>query len=240
MLTSSTSCSANMRCCGTRSASCPTAAPPQRRPRPGRRPLGRGPGHRRPSHGHLPGRPAVDGSQGHGPHPQHLHVPDGARPDRRPHRHLAAEAGIAVVTVPPRNTSRHCPQCLTALRHRKVPDRPTTAGWKRAICPGRDCGWQGERDHGAWQRIAARGLTHQAKTVTDRATGQMAIRTVVDTLETKAVITPTTQASLADRSETGPTRRRNTRPAAWRASVRMDTHQRTAGHCPAQPTGTRA
>lgn len=40
-------------------------------------------------------------------------------------RHLAAETGIAVVTVPPRNTSKHCPSCLTPLRHRKAPDRPT-------------------------------------------------------------------------------------------------------------------
>ncbi|WP_251059887.1 zinc ribbon domain-containing protein [Streptomyces sp. ISL-100] len=65
-------------------------------------------------------------------------------------RHLAAEAGIAVVTVPARNTSRHCPQCLTPLRHRKAPDRPTTPGWKWAICPDRNgCGWQGDRDHGA-------------------------------------------------------------------------------------------
>ncbi|MFG2983296.1 transposase [Streptomyces sp. NPDC048258] len=50
-------------------------------------------------------------------------------------RHLAAEAGVAVVTVPARNTSRHCPRCLTPLRHRKAPDRPTTPGWKWAICP---------------------------------------------------------------------------------------------------------
>ncbi|MGW3724887.1 hypothetical protein [Streptomyces sp. NPDC000851] len=50
-------------------------------------------------------------------------------------RHLAAEAGIAVVTALPRNTSRHCPKCLTPLRHRKAPDRPTTAGWKWAVCP---------------------------------------------------------------------------------------------------------
>ncbi|MCF0081623.1 transposase [Streptomyces lomondensis] len=41
-------------------------------------------------------------------------------------RHLAAETGIAVVTVPARNTSRHCPRCLVPLRHRKAPDRPTT------------------------------------------------------------------------------------------------------------------
>ncbi|WP_329383536.1 transposase [Streptomyces sp. NBC_01351] len=50
-------------------------------------------------------------------------------------RHLAAEAGIAVVTVPARNTSKHCPQCLTPLRHRKAPDRPTVPGWKWALWP---------------------------------------------------------------------------------------------------------
>ncbi|TLS44810.1 transposase [Streptomyces montanus] len=132
-------------------------------------------------------------------------------------RHLASEAGIAVVTVPPRNTSRHCPQCLTPLRHRKAPDRPTVTGWKWAICPDRaGCGWQGDRDHGAWRRIAARGLAHQDKTVTDRATRQMVIRTVVDKLETQAVIAPTAETSRVDRSKTGPTRRRSTRPAPRR------------------------
>ena len=62
-------------------------------------------------------------------------------------RHLAAEAGIAVVTVPARDTSRLCPGCLTQLRHRKAPGTPAQPGWKWAICPG--CGWQGDRDQGA-------------------------------------------------------------------------------------------
>ncbi|MGP4050452.1 zinc ribbon domain-containing protein [Streptomyces sp. 2A115] len=158
-------------------------------------------------------------------------------------RHLAAEVGIAVVTVPPRNTSRHCPRCLTPLRHRKAPDRPTAPGWKWAVCPDRaGCGWQGDRDHGAWQRIAARGLAHQAKTVTDRATGQMAIRTVVDKLETQAVITPTADTSRADRTKTGPIRRRSTRPTPRRRRAPSPigpcgpAGQRPEGHA---PTGRR-
>ncbi|WP_312870237.1 zinc ribbon domain-containing protein [Streptomyces himalayensis] len=130
-------------------------------------------------------------------------------------RHLAAEVGIAVVTVPARHTSKHCPQCLAPLRHRKAPDRPTIPGWKWALCPG--CGWQGDRDMGAWRRIAARGLTHQTKTVTDRTSGAMIIRSVIDTLEAKAVITPAAvKTSRKDRSKTGPTRRRTTRPAPRR------------------------
>ncbi|WP_351235072.1 zinc ribbon domain-containing protein, partial [Streptomyces sp. NPDC002133] len=150
-------------------------------------------------------------------------------------RHLAAEAGIAVVTVPARNTSKHCPQCLAPLRHRKAPDRPTTPGWKWAIC--RSCGYQGDRDQGAWKRIAARGLTHQTKTVTDHATGTMAIRTVVDTLETRAVITPTTR-TRPDRSKTGPTRRQTTRSAPRRRRAPSPTGpsgpagQRPEGHAP--------
>nr|WP_237330613.1 transposase [Streptomyces sp. BA2] len=130
-------------------------------------------------------------------------------------RHLAAESGIAVVTVPARNTSRHCPQCLEVLRHRKAPDRPTTPGWKWALCGS--CGWQGDRDTGAWRRIAARGLTHQSKTATDRATHAMVIRSVVDTLEAGAVITPPApKTSRTDRSKTGPTRRHTTRPTPRR------------------------
>ncbi|GAA3904300.1 hypothetical protein GCM10022207_86940 [Streptomyces lannensis] len=132
-------------------------------------------------------------------------------------RHLAAEVGIAVVIVPAHNTSKHCPQCLTPLRHRKAPDRPTATGWTWAICPDRSgCGWQGDRDQGAWRRIAARGLTHQATTVTDRASGAMVIRSVVKEAESKAVITATTKTSRNDRSKTGPTRHRSTRPAPRR------------------------
>ncbi|WP_037958614.1 zinc ribbon domain-containing protein [Streptomyces violens] len=129
-------------------------------------------------------------------------------------RHLAAEAGIAVVTVPARNTSRHCPQCLVPLRHRKAPDRPTTPGWTWALCGS--CGWQGDRDQGAWMRVAARGLTHQAKTVTERAGSGMVIRAVVDTLEAKAVVTPNTAKTSRVRSKTGPTRRQTARPAPRR------------------------
>ncbi|WP_149827913.1 zinc ribbon domain-containing protein [Streptomyces tailanensis] len=153
-------------------------------------------------------------------------------------RHLAAETGIAVVTVPARGTSRHCPRCLVPLRHRKAPDRPTTPGWKWATCPNSDCGWQGDRDTGAWQRIAARGLTHQTKTVVDRASGTMAIRSVVDTLEATAVVEPTTPPARRDRSKTGPTRRRTPRPAPRRRRAPSPTGpcgpagKRPEGHAP--------
>ncbi|MCJ0870177.1 transposase [Streptomyces sp. AP-93] len=151
-------------------------------------------------------------------------------------RHLAAESGIAVATVPARNTSKPCPRCLLPLRHRTAPDRPTTPGWKWAICPS--CGYQGDRDQGAWQRIAARGLTHQARTVTDRTTGTMAIRTVVDILETRAVITATATTSRRDRSKTGPTRPSTTRPAPRRRRAPSPTTpsgpagKRPEGHVP--------
>ncbi|MEU9452548.1 zinc ribbon domain-containing protein [Streptomyces sp. NPDC048277] len=72
-------------------------------------------------------------------------------------RHLAAEAGIAVVTVPARGTSKHCPRCLVPLRHRKAPDRPTAPGWKWALCPNPECGWQGDRDMGAWLGVPPLG-----------------------------------------------------------------------------------
>ncbi|MFE9203381.1 zinc ribbon domain-containing protein [Micromonospora sp. NPDC007230] len=155
-------------------------------------------------------------------------------------RHLAAETGIAVVTVPARNTSKHCPQCLTPLQHRKAPDRPTTPGWKWAICPNTgSCGWQGDRDHGAWRRIAARGLTHQGKAVIDKTSGQMVIRSVVDTLEAAAVVTPSTsKTSRRDRSKTGPTRHKPPRPAPRRRRAPSPTRphgqagKRPEGHAP--------
>ncbi|MGW5255278.1 zinc ribbon domain-containing protein [Streptomyces sp. NPDC004012] len=131
-------------------------------------------------------------------------------------RHLAAEAGIAVVTVPAANTSKHCPRCLVPLRHCAAPDRTTHAGWKWALCPNPDCGWQGDRDQGAWQRIAARGLAHQHNTLTDRAGGQMTIPAVVDRLEAAAVIAGNLRTSGTARSKTGPTRRTTPRPAPRR------------------------
>jgi IS605 OrfB family transposase len=121
-------------------------------------------------------------------------------------RHLAAEYGIAVTTVPPHGTSKNCPRCLSPLRHCKAPDTPTAPGWKWARCPG--CGWQGDRDQGAWQRIAARGLVHQHKAHADHATGTMTIRSVDDALEQRAVITA--QAPGRDRSKAGPTARKAT------------------------------
>ncbi|MER7463116.1 transposase [Streptomyces sp. NPDC097981] len=155
-------------------------------------------------------------------------------------RHLAAETGIAVVTVPPRNTSKHCPCCLTPLRHRKAPDRPTVPGWTWAICPR--CGWQGDRDQGAWRRIAARGLAHQTKTIADRASGTMVIRAVVDVMEAKAVIATTPKTSRSDRSKTSPTRPRTNRltprrrevPSPARPSGRAG--QRPEGHAPTDRT----
>ncbi|MDP9842479.1 zinc ribbon domain-containing protein [Streptosporangium lutulentum] len=95
-------------------------------------------------------------------------------------RHLAAKAGIAVVTVPARGTSRYCPRCGTGtspLKHVAAPDQPTRAGWKWARC---SCGLSADRDWAAAERIVARGLLGQAHTRTDRATGHRTITTVVE------------------------------------------------------------
>lgn len=91
-------------------------------------------------------------------------------------------------------------------------DVPDSGEW--AVCP--TCSWQGDRDQGAWQRIAARGLAHQTKTVADRATDAMAIRTVVDRLEAGAVIAPTAPKTSRDRSKAGPTGHKSTRPTPGR------------------------
>jgi len=147
--------------------------------------------------------------------------------------HLAAEVGIAVVTVPARNTSKHCPNCRTPVRHRKAPDKPTVPGWKWAICPSPACGWQGDRDQGAWRRIAARGLTHQTKATVDRASSTMVIRAIVDQLESAAVITPKTAGR--DRSKTGPTRNRPARPAPRRRGA--PSPARPTGHAGQRPEG---
>jgi len=140
-------------------------------------------------------------------------------------RHIAAEHGIAVVNVPPHGTSKNCPRCLAPLRHCRSPEQPTVAGWKWARCPG--CGWQGDRDQGAWQRIAARGLTHQNKTAVSRDAGTMAVRAIDDTLEARAVVAP--YASGRDRSKTGATPRRST--------ARRAPRRRAAPSPPRSPCG---
>ncbi|WP_243717085.1 transposase [Actinomadura darangshiensis] len=172
-------------------------------------------------------------------------------------RHLAAGTGIAVVAVPAHNTSRLCPGCLVPLKHCAAPDRPNDRGWKWARCSNPRCGWQGDRDHGAWRRIAARGLTHQTTTSTDRTTGKMTIHRVIHKFETRAVIAPAPAADTApvrsDRSKTG-ARARNeldkpsvtTRPVPRRRGVpSTNPHparqagqagQRPEGHAPKAPT----
>ncbi|MER5221653.1 transposase [Streptomyces flaveus] len=93
-------------------------------------------------------------------------------------RHLAAKAGLAVVTVPARGTSALCPHCLGLLGHHPAPDRLTERGWAWAHCPG--CHLSLDRDHAAARRIVSRGLLAQAHTTTDRATGTRTIRTTVE------------------------------------------------------------
>ncbi|MGW3723959.1 zinc ribbon domain-containing protein [Streptomyces sp. NPDC000851] len=93
-------------------------------------------------------------------------------------RHLAAKAGVAVVTVPARGTSALCPGCLRPLGHHPAPDRLGERGWTWAHCAG--CGLSIDRDHAAARRIVSRGLLAQAHTITDRATGARTIRTVMD------------------------------------------------------------
>ncbi|MFG3021064.1 zinc ribbon domain-containing protein [Streptomyces sp. NPDC048254] len=93
-------------------------------------------------------------------------------------RHLAVKAGIAVVTVPARGTSRLCPGCLGTLTHHPAPDRLHERGWKWAHCAS--CGLSMDRDQAAARRIVSRGLLAQAHTTTDRSTGTRNIRTTVE------------------------------------------------------------
>ena len=90
--------------------------------------------------------------------------------------HLAAKAGIAVVTVPARGTSSGCPRCGEPIRHIKAPDR-AVAGYRWTIC---SCGVSMDRDHAASQRIAGRGLANQTAARRNRD-GTATIRTATDT-----------------------------------------------------------
>ncbi|WP_371548588.1 zinc ribbon domain-containing protein [Streptomyces sp. NBC_00554] len=132
-------------------------------------------------------------------------------------RHQAAAYGIAVVIVPARGTSRYCPRCLSTFRHHAAPDNPKP-GWKWATCPNTACGYSADRDVAAWQRIGARGLTHQHTTVLDRSSGTYVIRRTVQELDQPVRHTPhpgTVPSSglpqpgaVGDRTKAGPTRNR--------------------------------
>ncbi|WP_322621168.1 zinc ribbon domain-containing protein [Streptomyces acidicola] len=154
-------------------------------------------------------------------------------------RHQAATLGIAVVIVPPRGTSKYCPRCLTAFRHHKAPN-DRAAGWAWASCPNPACGYSTGRDHAAWQRIGARGLTHQHKTSVDRSNGTFVIRTVVEALDRASAV----QQQTRDRTKSGPTakrpvpgkRRRVPAPPGNRAPTARPGDKRPAGRPPTHPT----
>ncbi|MER7893060.1 zinc ribbon domain-containing protein [Micromonospora sp. NPDC094482] len=124
--------------------------------------------------------------------------------------HLAAKAGIAVVTVPARGTSSGCPRCGGPVTHVKAPDR-SAAGYRWATC---SCGLSLDRDHAAAQRITARGLTNQTKTRRDR-NGRAAIRTATDTPVRRRTRQPARAATTGparERRKNAPTPKQ-TRPA---------------------------
>jgi Putative transposase DNA-binding domain len=121
--------------------------------------------------------------------------------------HLAAKAGIGVVTVPARGTSSGCPGCGNPVRHTKAPDR-AVAGYRWTICT---CGVSMDRDHAASQRIAGRGLANQTATRRNRG-GTATIRTTTDTPVHTRKRRPARKTAAApkptrDRRKSGPTRK---------------------------------
>jgi hypothetical protein len=143
-------------------------------------------------------------------------------------RHLAAKAGIAVVTVPARGTSARCPGCLGPLKHHPAPDRLSERGWTWAHCPR--CHLSMDRDHAAARRIVSRGLLAQTHTTTEPATGTRTIRTTVD-----ATVTPVRRPKKT-------TRRLRRRRHAEQAPPRPRGPKTTEGKehpTPARPSGPR-
>jgi hypothetical protein len=129
--------------------------------------------------------------------------------------HLAAKAGIVVVSVPARGTSSGCPRCGGAVKHVKAPDRPV-AGYRWTVC---GCGLSTDRDHAAAERIAGRGLANQARSRRDRS-GNATIRTATDVRVGRRKRRPTRTAAprpVRDRCKTGPTPKQ-ARPATFKTS----------------------
>ena len=132
-------------------------------------------------------------------------------------RHLAARAGIAVVTVPARGTSAGCPRCLRNLQHVKAPDN-LAIGHKWSICT---CGLSSDRDHAAAERIVSRGLSGQFHTRVTRA-GSLTIPVTVDTPVRRS------RDRRTQFSHPAPLRRRTPAPAHTAG-------QRPAGQSPTRP-----
>jgi transposase len=131
--------------------------------------------------------------------------------------HLAAKAGIAVVSVPARGTSSGCPRCGGGVKHVKAPDRPV-AGYRWTVC---ECGLSTDRDHAAAERIAARGLASQSKARRDR-NGNAAIRAAADVpvgRRKRRSMRPVvaTPRPVQDHRKTGPTPKQ-VRPATVKTS----------------------
>ncbi|MER6080278.1 zinc ribbon domain-containing protein [Streptomyces sp. NPDC001833] len=148
-------------------------------------------------------------------------------------RHTAAAHGIAVVIVPPGGTSKYCPRCLTAVRHHRAPNEPR-AGWAWATCPNEACGYSTGRDNAAWQRIGARGLTHQHKTCLDRSSQTLVIRSVVEALDQASQVQPQTW----DRTKSRPTAKRPAPGKRRRVPAppgRPSSGKRPAGRPPTHP-----
>ncbi|MGW4959203.1 zinc ribbon domain-containing protein [Nonomuraea sp. NPDC004186] len=140
-------------------------------------------------------------------------------------RHLAAKHTIAVVTVPARGTSKYCPRCgngSSVLRHCPAPDRLTEKGWTWAYCPA--CGLSCDRDWGAAERIASRGLLGQHATRTHRTTGARTIPTAVEgnVARARRPRRPTRAARRARRTQTD----LHPRPAARDRSKNRPTPKR--------------
>lgn len=120
-------------------------------------------------------------------------------------------------------------------------DAEAAAGWAWATCPNDACGYSTGRDNAAWQRIGARGLTHQHKTSLDRTAGTFVIRCVVEALDRAGTV----QQQTRDRTKSGPTakrpvpgkRRRLPTPPDNRTPARARPGgKRPAGRTPTHPT----
>jgi len=147
-------------------------------------------------------------------------------------RHQGAKAGVGVVTVPARGTSKFCPRCLGTLRHTRAPDDPRP-GWKWASCPS--CGLSADRDHAAAERIVSRGLAGQGHTRVSRAK-TLAVTVAVDipvrVSRDKKAPTPRVvrhHQVRASQVSCGP---RLTRPVPAPSASLVAAGQRPAGHHP--------
>jgi hypothetical protein len=87
------------------------------------------------------------------------------------------EAGLVVITVPARETSRVCPRCNHRFTHLRHPGGVRGHAWARCD----NCGFSADRDHAAAENVGQRAIAPTASTLRRKPTSRRGLHSVART-----------------------------------------------------------